>query len=120
ILDFKKVQVNEKLMESSLLITDYSSVSWDMQYLNKPVLFYQFDYQDYMNLTGSYIDIKENLFGNSSDTLDELIEQVQSVIKNGFLPEEKFELLRKENFAFTDLNNSKRIFEEILRSNLGD
>lgn len=120
ILDFNKVQVNEKLMESSLLITDYSSVSWDMHYLNKPVLFYQFDYQDYMNLTGSYIDIKKNLFGNSSSTIDELIDQVQMVIKNNFVPEEKFEILRDKNFAFIDVNNSKRIFEEISKSNLGD
>lgn len=120
ILDFKKVQVNEKLMESSLLITDYSSVSWDMHYLNKPVLFFQFDYQDYMNLTGSYIDIKKNLFGSSSNKIDELINQVQTVIENGFIQEKNFELLREENFAFTDANNSKRIFEEISKSGLGE
>lgn len=120
ILDFNKVQVNEKIMESSLLITDYSSVSWDMHYLNKPVLFFQFDYQDYMNLTGSYIDIKENLFGNSINSIDELIVQVQNIIQNNFLPERKFELLRENNFSFTDVNNSKRIFEEISKSGLGE
>lgn len=120
ILDFNKVQVNEKLMESALLITDYSSVSWDMHYLNKPVLFYQFDYQDYMNLTGSYIDIKENLFGNSSSTIDELINQVQIAIENNFIPEEKFKLIRSKNFDFVDKSNSKRIFEEISKSHLGD
>ena len=120
ILDFKKVQVNEKLMESSLLITDYSSVSWDMHYLNKPVLFYQFDYQDYMNLTGSYIDIKKNLFGSSSDNIDDLIAQIHSLIDNDFVNDKNFELLRNNNFAFTDANNSKRIFEKISNSDLGE
>lgn len=120
ILDFNKVQVNEKLMESSLLITDYSSVSWDMHYLNKPVLFYQFDYQDYMNLTGSYIDIKKNLFGNSSENIENLINQIHYIIANNFINDMNFESLRNNNFAFTDANNSKRIFEAISKSGLGE
>lgn len=31
------------LARASLLITDWSSVAWDMLYIDKPVLFYQFD-----------------------------------------------------------------------------
>ncbi|WP_171838968.1 CDP-glycerol glycerophosphotransferase family protein, partial [Campylobacter coli] len=38
---------NESLQElfcnSSLMITDYSSVAFEMAYLNKPVIYYQFD-----------------------------------------------------------------------------
>lgn len=113
ILDFNDVQVNEKLMESSLLITDYSSVAWDMHYMNKPVLFYQFDYQDYMNLTGSYIDIKENLFGHSSASIEQLIDQIEMYISNSFTNEPEFSDLAKSNFAYVDDANSQRIYEQI-------
>src|SRR5699024_5347779 len=38
--EFLDIKVNEEIMESSLMISDYSSVTWDMFYMNKPVLFF--------------------------------------------------------------------------------
>ncbi|SUM33873.1 galactosamine-containing minor teichoic acid biosynthesis protein [Staphylococcus gallinarum] len=35
--------VQSLLIEHDLLITDYSSVSFDFTYMNKPVIFYHFD-----------------------------------------------------------------------------
>ena len=35
--------VQELLVEHDLLITDYSSVSFDFSYMKKPVIFYHFD-----------------------------------------------------------------------------
>ncbi|WP_186305329.1 CDP-glycerol glycerophosphotransferase family protein, partial [Campylobacter coli] len=44
---------NESLQElfcnSSLMITDYSSVAFEMAYLNKPVIYYQFDHEEFFN-----------------------------------------------------------------------
>lgn len=40
---FGDTPVNELLMQCKMLITDYSSVCWDVLYQNKPTLFYQFD-----------------------------------------------------------------------------
>ena len=42
-----KYDVQQLLKESLLLITDYSSVFFDMMYMNKPVNFYQFDEKQY-------------------------------------------------------------------------
>lgn len=42
-----KYDVQQLLKESLLLITDYSSVFFDMMYMNKPVIFYQFDENQY-------------------------------------------------------------------------
>ena len=57
---FKKLNISEKIVvadmnydvqqllkESNILITDYSSVFFDMMYMNKPVIFYQFDNKRY-------------------------------------------------------------------------
>ncbi|MEL1261962.1 CDP-glycerol glycerophosphotransferase family protein [Leuconostoc mesenteroides] len=113
ILNFEDTMVNEKLMESSLLITDYSSVAWDEHYMNKPVVFYQFDYHDYMNLTGSYIDIQENLFGPLAQNIDDLIDIIRNQINHQFVNDDLFSKLRDNNFKYIDKNNSKRIFENI-------
>lgn len=113
ILNFEDTQVNEKLMESAMLITDYSSVAWDEHYMNKPVVFYQFDYHDYMNLTGSYIDIQDNLFGPLAKNIDELIDVIHQQIEQGFVNEPQYAKMRDNNFAYIDSNNSERIFKKI-------
>lgn len=57
---------NDKLSniikKTELLITDYSSVSWDYLYQNKNILFYTPDIEDYKNTTGLYCDFS-NFFG---------------------------------------------------------
>lgn len=47
LISFGEVAVNEMLMRCRMLITDYSSVCWDVLYQDKPTLFYQFDLDKY-------------------------------------------------------------------------
>ena len=42
-----KTDIQKVLKESSILITDYSSVFMDFAYMKKPIFFYQFDYDEY-------------------------------------------------------------------------
>ncbi|WP_396133684.1 CDP-glycerol glycerophosphotransferase family protein, partial [Faecalibacillus intestinalis] len=39
--------IQNQLINCKLLITDYSSVCWDMLFMAKPVLFFQFDIDRY-------------------------------------------------------------------------
>ena len=41
LIPFGTEPLNEIMKKCSMLITDYSSVCWDVCYLDKPVLFYQ-------------------------------------------------------------------------------
>jgi CDP-glycerol glycerophosphotransferase (TagB/SpsB family) len=114
ILEFGEVQLNELLMQSSLLITDYSSVSWDMYYQKKPIIFYQFDLEDYMKYQGSYIDMEKDLFGDRAYTVEKLIALIKRYAERNFNEENKYAMLRKEYLKYTDRQNSSRIFKEIL------
>jgi CDP-glycerol glycerophosphotransferase (TagB/SpsB family) len=113
ILQFGEERVNELLMKSSMLITDYSSVAWEMYYMKKPVVFYQFDIEEYNQLTGSYLDMEKDLFGDRVFTLDSLLEQIEDYIKRDFAEKEKYGQLRLNYFKYIDANNSKRIFNSI-------
>lgn len=102
------IKINELIMESSLLITDYSSVSWDMYYLKKPIIFFQFD-----GMLNGYLDVERELFGDRCIHVEELIRSLDFYINNGFKEKEKYTLLRNRLFSYVDQNNSKRIAKGI-------
>ncbi|MDM5441380.1 CDP-glycerol glycerophosphotransferase family protein [Bacillus hominis] len=106
---YKDIKINELIMESSLLITDYSSVSWDMYYLKKPIIFFQFDH-----IMNGYLNVEHELFGDRCVHVDELVQLLTFYMHNGFKEKERYKSLRNHLFSYIDKNNSKRIVLEIL------
>lgn len=111
--EFQNIKVNEEIMEASLMISDYSSVTWDMFYMKKPVLFYQFDYEKYETYEGSYIDMETELFGERALNKNELVQLVKEYAENEFELKPHYEKLHGEYFKYVDHNNSQRIFDVI-------
>ena len=105
-------------MKSSMMISDYSSVIWEMYYLKKPCVFFQFDIEKYLQYEGLYMDPKTDLFGDVAYTSDKLIALIQETIKNGFVEKDIYANMRKEYFSLMDHDNSKRIYEAIVNSNV--
>ena len=102
------------MINSAILITDYSSVAWDFCYLDKPVLFFQPDLDTYLELRGAYLDLRTAFWsavlrrrragraargGNRERT--ELVARYRA-------PKARY-------FAFHDTLNCRRIFEEFVR-----
>lgn len=108
---FGQEPLNELMMKCSMLITDYSSVCWDVYYLDKPVLFYQFDYDMYKVAHGSYINMETDLFGNRSTDEETLIKDIEHFVNNGFEENEKDKAAAPMYFEYRDNNNSKRIYD---------
>jgi len=103
------------ILDSSILITDYSSVAWDFFYLDKPVLFFQPDLDTYLRERGSYLDLRTDLFGPQSFTPAELASQVDYAIEHHASLVEKYRPMKERYFAFHDAGNCRRIFQEFLR-----
>lgn len=113
-IEFGQESIQQLLNESHLLITDYSSVSWDFFYLNKPIIFYQFDLNDYMYYRGSYLDLQKEIFGDCAYTIESLVKLIKFYYSNNFTERERFKK-KKILFKYTDDSNCKRIYEEILK-----
>ena len=113
ILTPEDVQLNSLIMSCKALVTDYSSVCWDVLYLNKPVLFYQFDYEKYKNTTGSYIDMERDLPGDRSTSINGLCSDLQGLVKSGFRISYKYQLKRELSFKYFDTSNCVRLVQEI-------
>jgi CDP-glycerol glycerophosphotransferase (TagB/SpsB family) len=105
--------IDDLMMRSKALITDYSSVAWDMFYMNKPSLFYQFDTEEYDAAWGSYIDLKTEMPGDRAETHEELLALTERYADEGFRLSSRFEGLRARYFKYLDQDNCKRIGEEI-------
>ncbi len=109
--------VQSLIKENSLLITDYSSVAWDFYYLGRPVLFYQFDQEEYLARRGSYINFDNELFGEVFKESETLIPAIENYVVRNFAELPEFAEKRGFYFKFRDTNNCKRIFDVIISYN---
>ena len=103
------------LIKSSLLVTDYSSLSFDFAFIKKPIIYFQFDIEQYRKLQypKGFFDYKKNGFGpiceNIECTIKEIIKQMINhckMNKNYLRRIEKF-------FTFSDQNNNERLYYKI-------
>ena len=115
LIPFGSEPLNKLMMECKLLITDYSSVCWDVYYQGKPVIFYQFDLDKYNEAIGAYMDLENDLFGDKAITKDELIALLKEAVCRDFILKPKYAELRKDMYKYIDHNNCERICEEIIK-----
>ena len=119
VANIKEDSVQQLLINSCLLITDYSSVFFDFAYMEKPVIYYQFDYNNYRNYhyQEGYFSYEKDGFGPVAYDEKKLILYIESYIKNQF--KIKKDILNRINhfFPIRDQNNCKRILNEIKKLN---
>lgn len=113
IINLGEKTVQDLLKESDLMITDYSSVALDFNYLRKPVIFYHFDLEEYMYYRGSFIDLNTELPGDVCVNEKELIDIVKRYISNDFKYDEKYNATSELFYDYHDKNNCERIYNEI-------
>ena len=97
ILDNSLYDIQDLLKDSQLLITDYSSVYMDFAYMKKPIIYFQFDYEEYRKkqYQEGYFDYYRDGFGPVVSNKKELIESTKVSMKIGL--EDKY-LKRINNF----------------------
>jgi len=113
----EKCNYQEFLLESSLLITDYSSIFFDFGYLRKPVIYSHFDYEKYRksHYREGYFDYKYDGFGPVCFNINCTINEIIYEIKNNCFLRVKYLKRIKKFFSFLDQNNCERVFNEIIK-----
>jgi hypothetical protein len=117
IANFPQYDVHTLLKKSSLLITDYSSVAMDFAYMDKPVIYYQFDYERFRenHLSEGYYSYKDDGFGPIHDDEDELVKNVIDMGLNNFELKEEYRKRIKSFFTLRDNHNCERTFSELIK-----
>lgn len=111
-------EINDLLLVTDLLITDYSSVIFDFLLLNKPMVFYPYDYDEYVTIrNGFYLDYKKDLPGPIAYNDKELIKILNDKnLINSY--EEKRKKFSKKYIELCDGNVCKRIVDMIINNEL--
>lgn len=94
------------------VITDYSALSIDACVLNKKVLLYVYDYEQYNNENGLNIDLFKELKGNVNKSIEQLIK----IIDNNSYNMKSYNSFRKKYVSNLKGNSTKLIVKLIKES----
>lgn len=112
--DDVKLAIDEKYKDlfnnSSLLITDYSSVFFDFAYLKKPVIYFQSNEYHYEE---GYFSYETMGFGDVVQTNEELLEKIKYYLSVDCQMEKKYQKRVDKFYKYFDKSNSKRVYEWI-------
>ena len=104
--------INDLYIASDILVTDYSSVFFDYSNLNRPVIFYMYDLEQYAGeLRGFYLSLDE-LPGPIVRDEESLIREIRAA--DGKEPDEKYKAFRKRFNPYEDGKSSARVLARII------
>lgn len=112
---WKTADLQELMMESACMITDYSSTAMDFAYMDKPLIYYQFDQQRFRkdHFEEGYFNYERDGFGPVAVTKEALYQKLQKILQNDGRVEETYRRRVEEFFPLRDNRNCERIYQEI-------
>jgi len=111
-----KRDVNDLLLITDILITDYSSVIFDYALLNKPIIYFAYDLEEYAGNGGRglYFDFSEYVYGDIVKNTDEVINS----IKNAKVMEDKRDKFINKFMSACDGKSTEKTYKWIFENDI--
>lgn len=108
----QKYDVQSLLKESAILITDFSSVSFDFAFMLKPVIYLLPDEDRFFreHTDRGYFDLRTSGFGPVTITPQEALEALEMVLRNGATMDAAYRARVEGFFDYRDDRNCERTF----------
>ncbi len=115
--DKDSFDIQTLLLESKLLITDYSSVQFDFSYMEKPLVYYQFDKDFFFtkHYKKGYFSFEDHGFGPVLEEEEDVINYIEQEFKSDFSVEKFYQERTNQFFGFRDHKNCERIYQEVMK-----
>lgn len=109
--------IQELLKSAALLITDYSSVHFDFAYMKKPVLYYQFDKDEFLSRQygAGIFDVYRDGFGEVVFEENDLVDRVIEAYNLDFKQISKYYKRMRVFYQKYDQKNCERVYRKITK-----
>ena len=105
--------LDELMIASDILITDYSSIMFDWCVMDKPVFLFCYDYEQYEAKRGMYFDIRESFSNGNNEN------EIINILKNYILDEELNKVNLFKNKYLNYYGNATKSSLECILKNIG-
>lgn len=111
---------SDLLAVCDVLITDYSSIFYQYSPLNRPIIFYPYDYDDYVKLRGGfYLDYEKDLPGSICYNQDELFNELKKCIDSKKISDNQKKFNEHFNYL-ADGYSSKRFVDKLIKGDFSN
>lgn len=102
--------IAELYLISDILITDYSSVFFDYAVLQRPILYFVYDYDKYASvLRGFYLDMNKDLPGPLLRTNDEVLNAIENIDQVNVEYHDRYRQFNERFNAWEDGHATERV-----------
>ncbi|WP_372345376.1 glycosyltransferase [Streptomyces sp. KL116D] len=117
IIDQNEISVQEAMRRCDLFVTDWSSTAFDVAYLGTPLVYAQFDAEEYWDghYQKGYFDARRDGFGPVGETVGEVVGEVVRYLRGGCERESEYLRRVEKFFEHRDRQNNARASEAIDR-----
>ena len=108
--------IQELLVFTDILITDYSSVFFDFILLDRPIIYYSYDFEEYLeNCRGMYYEYYKEMPGPFAKNENELLDLIETVDKwfNNEEYQMKYKKFKDKFNYYQDGKSCERLFQFI-------
>lgn len=106
-----EMHINEVLSAADILISDYSSLIFEYALLERPMIFYAYDHDEYIDARGFYYDYDKFVPGPIVKNNDELLEKIQTVEE--WFDADKVRRFKGKFMDACDGSSTRRIIDKI-------
>jgi len=107
-------KLQDAIRDARLLITDYSSILWDMAYMHRPVILFQFDREAFLAERGLHAFGTEESrmkFARMAKTREHVMGHLEHLGEAGFALTQEEAGCADGFFAYRDSNNCERLYK---------
>lgn len=117
---FAKDDVQEVFSRAAAFVTDYSSMAFDVAYIHRPIVYFQFDLASLNSGAhfgrAGYFDYERDGFGPVAHTPDQVVATIAETIAHGRVPSPTYRARMDAAFPLRDGKCCERALEEIRAS----
>lgn len=119
-LSYEGNDVRKIFARAAVMVTDYSSVAFNAAYMDRPVVYFQFDAErvfggEHVGRAG-YFDYRRDGFGPVTETVEQTAKEIGVTLEAGREPQEPYASRIAASFPVRDGGCCERTFQAILAS----